>query len=101
MSFLQVTVEYCIKDGCAVPVRVHTIVISVQHSEDVSMEDLKADLHTKVIKVSLLVLDAFSIKGILHETKKMFLCCLRVKYCVYYTLACSELEMHKIFIQIK
>ncbi len=42
----QVTVEY--EDG--VPVRIDTIVISTQHSEDVTQEQLKVDLIDSVIK---------------------------------------------------
>ncbi len=42
----QVTIEY---DGYK-PVRVDTVVVSSQHSEDVKMEDLKHDIIEKVIK---------------------------------------------------
>ena len=37
------------KGGACIPVRVHTIVISVQHSEAVTMRDLRQDLMEKVI----------------------------------------------------
>ena len=51
MSFLfQVTIQYKLDNGACVPVRVHTVVISVQHSEDVTLEDLRKDLMEKVIK---------------------------------------------------
>jgi S-adenosylmethionine synthetase len=46
----QVTIEYKIKDGSCIPLRVHTIVISVQHSPDVTMEKLRQDLMEHVIK---------------------------------------------------
>lgn len=46
----QVTVEYTIKDGSCVPLNIHTIVISTQHSPDVTQEQLKADLLEHVIK---------------------------------------------------
>lgn len=46
----QVTVEYSIKDGSCVPLRVHTIVISCQHSPDVTIEKLRQDLMEHVIK---------------------------------------------------
>jgi len=36
--------------GACVPLRVHTIVISVQHSEKVSIEQLRTDLMEHVIK---------------------------------------------------
>ena len=42
----QVTVEY--NDG--VPTRVDTVVVSTQHTEDVTLETLRADLLEKVIK---------------------------------------------------
>lgn len=45
----QVTVEYAIRDGSCVPLNIHTIVISTQHSEDVTQEQLKADLMEHVI----------------------------------------------------
>ncbi len=37
--------------GACIPQRVHTIVISVQHSEQVSLEELRKDLMEKVIRV--------------------------------------------------
>jgi len=47
----QVTVEYKQEpNGRVVPLRVHTIVISTQHSEDVKIEQIKADLMEKIIK---------------------------------------------------
>ena len=48
---LKVTVEYKIDGGATVPVRVHTIVISVQHDEHVTLDQLRSDLMEKVIKV--------------------------------------------------
>ena len=45
----QVTVEY--DDGK--PVRIDTVVVSSQHSADVSIEDLRADILEKVIKAEL------------------------------------------------
>jgi S-adenosylmethionine synthetase len=49
-SKTQVTVEYKFDKGACVPQRVHTIVISVQHSPDVTQEQLRDDLLNKVIK---------------------------------------------------
>jgi S-adenosylmethionine synthetase len=46
----QVTCEYKYVDGVPVPQRVHTIVISTQHSEDVTNEQIKSDLLEHVIK---------------------------------------------------
>jgi S-adenosylmethionine synthetase len=47
----QVTIEYELDGGACTPKRVHTIVISTQHSEDVTNEQLRKDLMEKVIKV--------------------------------------------------
>jgi S-adenosylmethionine synthetase len=49
-SKTQVTVEYKNIDGVPVPQRVHTIVISTQHSADVTLEHLQKELMEKVIK---------------------------------------------------
>jgi len=46
----QVTVEYKYKKGAAIPQRVHTIVISAQHDEKVTLEQLKKELMEKVVK---------------------------------------------------
>ncbi|CAD5231973.1 unnamed protein product [Bursaphelenchus xylophilus] len=46
----QVTVEYKFDNGACVPVRVHTIVMSVQHSENVTLEQVRDDLKEHVIK---------------------------------------------------
>lgn len=46
----QVTCEYKIENGVPVPQRVHTIVISCQHSEDVTNEQISSDLMEHVIK---------------------------------------------------
>jgi len=49
-SKTQVTVEYKISNGSCIPLRVHTIVISVQHSPDVTIEKIRQDLMEHVIK---------------------------------------------------
>jgi S-adenosylmethionine synthetase len=46
----QVTCEYNMVNGAPVPVRVHTIVISTQHDEKVTNEQIRADLMEYVIK---------------------------------------------------
>merc|ERR1740136_406435 len=46
----QVTCVYELVDGVPVPKRVHTVVISTQHSEDVTNETIAADLMEHVIK---------------------------------------------------
>jgi len=45
----QVTCEYKTENGADIPTRVHTIVVSVQHSEKVTMDVLRADVKEKVI----------------------------------------------------
>lgn len=47
----QVTCEYYFDHGACIPIRVHTVVISVQHSEEISLEDLREEVIEKVIKV--------------------------------------------------
>ncbi|XP_058869333.1 S-adenosylmethionine synthase-like [Acipenser ruthenus] len=46
----QVTVEYRNNDGAMEPLRVHTVVISVQHAPDVTLQEIRKDLKEKVIK---------------------------------------------------
>ena len=45
----QVTVEYRNDNGAMVPIRIHTIVISTQHTPGVTQEKIAADLREKVI----------------------------------------------------
>ena len=47
----QVTVEYQMDRGALKPRRVHTVVISTQTDEVVTLEQLKADLMEHVVKV--------------------------------------------------
>nr|XP_036225208.1 S-adenosylmethionine synthase isoform X4 [Bactrocera oleae] len=49
-SKTQVTCEYLFNQGAAVPKRVHTIVVSMQHSEKIALEDLRKEVMNKVIK---------------------------------------------------
>jgi len=49
----QVTVEYKNEGGAMIPIRVHTIVISTQHSEDVTNETIRAELKDKIIKAAI------------------------------------------------
>lgn len=44
----QVTVHYEQKDGAVIPKRVHTIVISVQHDDYISLEEQKKVLKDMV-----------------------------------------------------
>ncbi|NXA16420.1 METK1 synthase, partial [Sapayoa aenigma] len=49
-SKTQVTVQYIQKNGAVIPVRVHTIVISVQHDEVISLENMRRALKERVIQ---------------------------------------------------
>ncbi|NXA78698.1 METK1 synthase, partial [Thryothorus ludovicianus] len=50
-SKTQVTVQYIQKNGAVIPVRVHTIVISVQHDETITLENMRRTLKERVIQV--------------------------------------------------
>lgn len=45
----QVTMEYKHDNGAVVPLRVHTIVISAQHGPEISTEQLRKELKSKII----------------------------------------------------
>lgn len=45
----KVTAEYLFDHGACVPKRVHTVVVSLQHSEKVSLEELREQVMTKVV----------------------------------------------------
>jgi len=49
----QVTCEYKFDNGACIPIRVHTIVVSTQHSEKVSLEVLRQEIIDKVIKTTI------------------------------------------------
>lgn len=49
-SKTQVTVQYIQDNGAVIPVRIHTIVISVQHNEDITLEAMRKALKEQVIK---------------------------------------------------
>ncbi|KAI9782953.1 MAG: methionine adenosyltransferase sam2 [Geoglossum umbratile] len=46
----QVTVEYEHDGGAVVPVRVDTVVVSAQHSEDISTSELRKEILHKIVK---------------------------------------------------
>lgn len=50
-SKTQVTCEYKMVKGACVPLRVHTVVISLQHDEVVTMKKIKKELMAKVVNV--------------------------------------------------
>jgi len=49
-SKTQVTIEYYFDSGACIPVRVHSVVVSTQHSEKISLEELRESVMTQVIK---------------------------------------------------
>ncbi|KAI9777644.1 MAG: methionine adenosyltransferase sam2 [Peltula sp. TS41687] len=49
----QVTVEYEHDGGAVVPKRVHTIVVSAQHSEDITTEQLRKEIKEKIVKKAI------------------------------------------------
>lgn len=49
-SKTQVTCEYRMHKGACIPIRVHTVVISIQHCEDITLDDLRKDLMEKVVR---------------------------------------------------
>lgn len=51
-SKTQVTVEYKQGSSGLVPLRVHTVVVSAQHAEEVTTEELRKVLMEKVVKAS-------------------------------------------------
>jgi len=61
----QVTIEYQKEGGACIPKRVHTVVISTQHSEEVTNEQLRADLLEKVVKV-VIPANMFDDKTVCH-----------------------------------
>ncbi|XP_054153842.1 S-adenosylmethionine synthase-like [Oppia nitens] len=46
----QVTAEYYFRRGAAIPTRIHTVVISIQHSDDISLDELRKQVNEKVIQ---------------------------------------------------
>ena len=49
-SKTQVTVEYKKDGGATIPLRVDTVVISTQHAEEISTEDLRKEILEKIVK---------------------------------------------------
>jgi len=45
----QVTVEYKLEGGACIPLRVHTVVISTQHSPDVTNEEIRRGLREEIV----------------------------------------------------
>ena len=66
-SKTQVTVEYRFEGGAAIPLRVHTIVISVQHDPDISLEEMRKQLYEKIIKVFATHSSSFATLGLSNK----------------------------------
>lgn len=49
----QVTVEYANDNGACVPIRVHTVVVSTQHDETVTTDQIREDVKEKIIKACI------------------------------------------------
>jgi S-adenosylmethionine synthetase len=49
-SKTQVTAEYYFDKGAAIPLRVHTVVVSTQHSDEITLEEVRQQVMDKVIK---------------------------------------------------
>ncbi|CAG9938175.1 unnamed protein product [Clonostachys rosea] len=49
----QVTIEYKKDGGAVVPQRVHTVVVSAQHSPDITTEQLRKEIKEKIIKATI------------------------------------------------
>ncbi|EKM55105.1 uncharacterized protein PHACADRAFT_255483 [Phanerochaete carnosa HHB-10118-sp] len=49
-SKTQVTIEYKKDGGATIPLRVDTVVVSTQHSEDITTEELRHEILEKVVK---------------------------------------------------
>lgn len=46
----QVTIEHSCDNGVIVPLRVDTVVISAQHTQEVTVEELRSQIQEKIIK---------------------------------------------------
>ncbi len=49
----QVTVEYEHDGGAVIPKRVHTVVVSAQHDEHISTEQLRKEIKEKIVKKAI------------------------------------------------
>lgn len=48
-SKTQVTCEYLFEHGAAVPLRVHTVVVSLQHTDDITLDELRKEVMDRVV----------------------------------------------------
>lgn len=59
--------EYSLDNGACIPQRLHTVVVSVQHSEDISLEDMRQQIRENIIEVKLNVFFAQTISSALLQ----------------------------------
>lgn len=59
------TAEYLFDHGACVPQRVHTVVVSLQHSEKVSLDELREQVMNKVVK-DVIPAEYFDANTIVH-----------------------------------
>jgi S-adenosylmethionine synthetase len=67
-SKTQVTIEYKKDGGATIPLRVHTVVVSTQHAEEISAEDLRKEILEKIVKqvIPSNLLDAKTVYHVRH-----------------------------------
>lgn len=49
----QVTIEYLDDNGAMIPKRVHTVVVSTQHSEDIHLHKIQEEIFEKIVKTTI------------------------------------------------
>ena len=52
----QVTVEYKQEEGVLVPMRVHTVVVSAQHADEVTTDELRRVIMERIVRVCHIML---------------------------------------------
>ena len=80
-SKTQVTIEYKNDGGAMIPLRVDTVVISTQHAEEISTEDLRKEILGKVVK-GVIPANLLDNNTIYHVRAFPHLC----EYCIYNTI---------------
>lgn len=64
-SKTQVTCEYLLERGACIPKRVHTIVVSLQHSDKVTLDELREQVMNQVVK-EVIPAEYFDANTIVH-----------------------------------
>lgn len=49
----QVTIEYKHDNGAVIPLRVHTVVVSAQHADTITTEQLRKEIKEKIVKATI------------------------------------------------